>query len=242
MKRSVTLAVAVCLGAGALAGCGESGSGSDEPFKGKSADKIAADAVQATRDATSVRMAGSAEQRDGSTVKVDFSVDERDNCAGTVSGQGAKAEIVQTDQTAYVRGDEAFWKNALKGQPDADKAMGKLQGKWVKTPANEIGLQGMCDKQAFLAAMDGDKSEREGMKKGETTSVDGKDALTLEKKRPGGEKLTLFVATEGEPHILKSVSEGGKAPGEMVFTDYGKKVDAPEPSGDEVVDPEKDLR
>ncbi|MER5771897.1 hypothetical protein [Streptomyces sp. NPDC001985] len=240
LKRSVTLAVAVCLGAGALAGCGESGS--DEPFEGKSADKIAADAVQATRDAASVRMAGSAKQQDGSTVQVDFRVDERDNCTGTLSRQGAKADIIQTGQTAYVKGDETFWKNTLKGQPGAEKAMSKLRGKWVKSPASEAGLQGMCDKQAFLAAMDGDKSERKGMKKGGTTSVGGKDALTLEKKQPGGEKLTLSVATEGEPHILKSVSEGGKAPGEMVFSDYGKKVDASEPPSDEVVDPEKALR
>ncbi|MCM2389772.1 hypothetical protein [Streptomyces albipurpureus] len=240
LKKSVTLAVAVCLGTGALVGCGESGS--DEPFEGKNADKIAADAVQATRDAKSVRMAGSVKQQDGSTIQVDFRVDEQDNCTGTLSGQGTKAEIIQTSQSAYVRGDAAFWKNSLKGQPDADKAMGKLQGKWVKAPANEGGLQGMCDKQAFLAAMDGDKSERKGMKKGETTSVDGKKALNLEKKQPGGEKLTLFVATEGKPHILKSVSQGGKTPGEMVFTEYDKKVDAQEPPSDEVVDPKTDLR
>ncbi len=95
----------------------------------------------------------------------------------------------------------------------------------------------MCDKQALLAAMDSDKSERDGMRRGATTEVDGKDALTLTKQQADGEKLTLYVATEGEPYILKAVSEGGKQPGETLFSDYNEKVEVEQPPAGEVVDP-----
>lgn len=35
----------------------------------------------------------------------------------------------------------------------------------------------------------------------------------------------------------KSVTVGGKQPGEVTFTDYGKKVEAKVPPADRIVDP-----
>ncbi|GAA2514037.1 hypothetical protein [Streptomyces gobitricini] len=234
-KSNLVPAALVCAGVAGLTGCGDSGP--DRPFEGQSADRIAAKAVEATRDAESVRLAGTARQG-GTGVEVDFRVDEQDNCVGTMSGQGVTAEVRQTGQTVYLKGNETFWKSALQGQPGTDKAVGQLRGKWVKSePGKAAGTQGMCDKQAALAAMDGDKSERQGMERGATTTVDGKEALALHKRQPDGEKLTLYVATEGEPYVLKTTSEGGKTPSEMVFTDYNEKVDVEEPPAGQVVDP-----
>ncbi|WLQ43229.1 hypothetical protein P8A22_26930 [Streptomyces laculatispora] len=237
-KKTLLTAVSVCMGVTVLAGCGDdSGKGADSAFDGKSADAIAADAVKATRDAQSVRVRGNVQQPGGNEIRVDFHVDEQDRCTGTMSGQGAKADVIQVGQAAFVRGDEKFWQNALKGQPGAEKAIPRVQGKWVKSQPGQAGIEGMCDKQAFLAAMDRDKSERKGMAKGATSEVDGKKALALEKKQPGGERLTLYVAAEGKPYILKSVTAGGKQPGEVTLTDYGKKVEAKAPPADQIVDP-----
>ncbi|MFD9152171.1 hypothetical protein ACFWDF_34045, partial [Streptomyces diastaticus] len=66
--------------------------------------------------------------------------------------------------------------------------------------------------------------------------MNGESALTLTKKTGNGEKFVLHVATEGEPYLLK----GGENPGETTLTDYGKKVDAEEPTADEVVAPRPD--
>ncbi|MER8267284.1 hypothetical protein ABT007_24165 [Streptomyces griseus] len=238
MKKVVLVAVSVSLGAVALAGCGGNG-GSDDAFDGKSADTIAADAVKATRDAESVRIAGSARQPGGNEVGLDFHVDEQDRCKGTMTGQGAKADVLQVEQSVYVRGDEKFWQNSLKGKPGTDAVVKQVQGKWVQSEQGKSGMEGMCDKQAFLAAMDSDKSERKGMKKGDTTEVDGQPALILEKKQANGEKITMYVATEGKPYVLKTVTEGGDAPGEVVLSDFNKKVDARKPAADEVVDPKE---
>jgi hypothetical protein len=237
-KKVFLAVVLVSLGATALVGCGGE-KDADEAFGGKSADAIAADAVKATRDAKSLRIAGNGRQQGGNEIGLDFHVDDQDRCKGTMTGQDAKADVLQIGQDVYVRGDEKFWQNTLKGSPGTDGAVEKLRGKWVKSEPGQSGTEGMCDKQAFLATLDSDKSERKGMKKGEAAEVDGQPALALEKKQPGGEKITMYVATEGEPYILKAVTEGGEAPGEVVLSDYNKKVDAQKPADEDVVDPKK---
>lgn len=240
LRKNAVLVALLCVGATGLAGCGGNGGGgggSDDPFAGDSADQIADQAVKATQAASSVRMAGTAKQNGDATITVDFQVDERDRCKGKMSGQGATAQVVRTGEQLFVQGDRTFWSNTLKGQPGAEQALDKLKGRWVKTAPNEQATEGMCDKQAFLAAMDSDKSERSGMKKTGTTTINGKKAVTLEKKKENGEKFTVHVAAEGKPYLLKTVTEGGKAPSEMTFSAFNEKVDAQEPPADQVVDP-----
>ncbi|MFD8058965.1 hypothetical protein ACFXA0_17000 [Streptomyces cyaneofuscatus] len=237
MKKVILAAVSVSLGATVLVGCG--GESSDEAFEGKSADTIAEEAVKATRDAKSLRIVGKAKQADGNEIGIDFRVDDQDLCTGTMTGKGAKADVVQVGQSVYVRGDEKFWQNTLKGKPGTEKVIQQVQDKWVVSDSAQAGTEGMCDKQAALALLDSDKSERKGMKKGKTTEVDGTPALILEKEQENGEKITMYVATEGEPHVLKAVSEGGEVSSETVLSDYNKKVDAQKPAAEDVVDLKK---
>ncbi|MEV1044181.1 hypothetical protein [Streptomyces sp. NPDC049916] len=184
-------------------------------------------------------MAGNTRQPDGNELGLDFQVDEKDRCKGEMSGKGAKADVLQVGQSVYVRGDEKFWQNSLQGKPGTDGVVKQLQDKWVKSEPGQAGTEGMCDKQALLASLDGDKSEREGLKKGDTTEIDGRSALALEKEKAGGEKITMYVATEGKPYILKAVTKGGKAPGEITLSDFDKEFDVQEPAAGDVVDPKK---
>ncbi|MEV8224807.1 hypothetical protein AB0P41_01800 [Streptomyces sp. NPDC079167] len=242
-KKVLVILGAVTLGGSVLVGCGEDSGGSSGSDKaalsGKSADEIAAAAVKATRDAESVHIVGTSQQQ-GQEMKLDFIVDNKDNCTGTLTGPEAEADVLQVGETTYVRGEKKFWENLLKAQgAGSDQAVDKLAGKWVKSDPDEAGAEGMCDKQAVIAAMDSDKSERMGMKKGEQTEVNGKDALALTKKADDGEVITLYVAAKGEPYIMKAVSKGGENPSETTLTDYNKKVDAKEPPANEVVDPKQ---
>ncbi|MFF4244623.1 hypothetical protein ACFYY2_09115 [Streptomyces sp. NPDC001822] len=235
-KTATVMAAALCAGAAAITGCGDEG-GAERAFDGKSADRIAADAVRATQGAQSLRVKGISRQSGGDEVAVDFRVDLQDHCRGSLEGRHAQADIVRAGRDLYVKGDRAFWENSLRGRPGTDRVMRELQGKWMKSPAGRAGAQGMCDKQSFLAALDSDTSERTGMTRGAVTTVGGKRALTLEKRQRDGEKVTMYVATDGEPYILKTVTEGGEEPGEAVFSDYNQKVDAQEPPVDDIVDP-----
>ncbi len=228
-----TASVSVAL----LAGCGGGSGGGSEPFEGQSADDIAAKAVEATRKAESMHVKGDNRLKDGSTVTIDVSVDQRKNCQGTIGAGETTAEVRHTEATLYLRGDEQYWENALKQQPGAARKMApKLQDKWVRMPANDATTTGVCDKQGFVAAMDEDKSERQGMKRGDTTEVDGEEALKLTKKNSAGETLALYVATKGEPYILKTTTEGGENPGSVTFSDYDKPVEPEQPPAGQTVD------
>ncbi|MEU1330729.1 hypothetical protein [Streptomyces sp. NPDC005865] len=227
----------VGLGAALLTGCGDSDDGGDsKPFAKDSADQIAAKAVAATKGAESMRLKGDMKQADGKSVSLDLAVDQEKNCEGTVDTAGTKAELRHTNGTLYVRGNEQYWKSALKGQAGSQKVLAKVVDKWVKMPADDAQTAGMCDKQGLVASMDEDKSTRKGMKKGDTTSVDGKEAITLTKKASGGETHTLYVATEGKPYILRSSVKGGDKPNEATFTDYNKPVKPETPAKGETVD------
>ncbi|MFB7656355.1 MULTISPECIES: hypothetical protein [unclassified Streptomyces] len=220
-----------------LAGCGGGSGDGSKPFDGQSADSVAAKAVEATREAKSMHVKGDTRQEDGSTVTIDVSVDRAKNCQGTIGAGDTEAEVRYTGSTLYLRGDRQYWENALKQQPDEAKEMvPKLSDKWVRMPGNDATTAGVCDKQGFIAAMDQDKSQRQGMKRGDTSEVDGKEALKLTKEGEGGETLAMYVATEGEPYILRTTTEGGKNPGSVTFSDYGEPVDPEQPPADETVD------
>jgi hypothetical protein len=232
-----TAVAAASICAALLSGCGGDSGDEDKPFEGQSADDIAAKAVEATRQAKSVHMKGDTRLEDGSTVTIDVSVDQEKNCQGTIGAGGTRADVRHTDATLYLRGDEQYWQTALKQQPDAARKLTpKLRDKWVKMPANDASTAGVCDKQGFIAALDEDESERRGMQRGSTTEVNGAQALELTKDASGGEKLTLYVATEGEPYILKTTTEGGKNPGSITFGEYGETVAPEQPPAGETVD------
>lgn len=225
------------LSAALLSSCGDSddGGGSDKPFAGDSADQIAAKAVKATKGADSMRIKGDMRQN-GKPVSVDIAVDQEKNCEGTIGTEGSKAEVRHTNATLYMRGNEEYWKTALKGRSGSDKVLSKVVDKWVKMPADDASTSGLCDKQGLVASMDENKSERKGMKKGDTTSVDGKDAIALTKKGSGGETNTMYVATEGKPYILRVTTKGGDTPNDATFGDYGKPVSPKAPDKGETVD------
>ncbi|MFE9813123.1 hypothetical protein [Streptomyces sp. NPDC005548] len=231
-RLAAVAATGVC--AVSLAACG-GGGGDDDAFKGKSADEVAAQAVKATRQADSMHLKGSARQEGGESLALDIAVDSEKNCEGTVKQQGATAQVRHKSAMLYLKGDEKYWQNSLKQKAGADKLVSKVADKWVKMPAGDDQLSGLCDKQGLLAALDEDKSERKGMSKDGSTSVDGTPAVKLTKKS-GGKTLTMYVASEGKPYILKVTTTGGSAPESTTFSDYGKPVEPEQPPAGDTVD------
>jgi hypothetical protein len=234
MRGTGRLAAAVTTGVCALSlvACG---GGDEEAFRGKSADEVADEAVKATRQADSMRLRGNVRQEGGQLLALDIAVDSEKNCEGTLTQQGARAEVRHTEATLYLKGDEEYWRNSLKREDGADKMVSKVADKWVKVPAGDDQLSGLCDKQGLLAALDEDKSERKGMSKEGSTSVDGTPAVKLEKKS-GGKTWTLYVASEGKPYILKATTTGGSKPESTTFSDYNKPVKPEQPSAGDTVD------
>jgi hypothetical protein len=257
-RKSLATAVACASAIVVLAGCSQDGdikakgaSGerkepaaatSGDSLAGLDAGQIADKAVEATRSAESLTMAGRIE-KDGEPVSVDLALDSAQNCTGRLGVKGGRAELRQLAETMYVKGDEQFWRASLQerssGSPDGSgdgAVMELMTGRWIKMPAGSIkDMDRVCDLKAMFARMDVDEADRKQMKKGPDSSVDGVPTVTLV-KRQQGTTTTVHVAKEGKPRVLKIIRAGGAETGTIVLSGYDKpvRVDAPPP--EEVLD------
>ncbi|KAA0930609.1 MULTISPECIES: hypothetical protein [Streptomyces] len=237
MRR--TALAALCLAAtaavsltGCLPGEDEADSKPKGPFAGLTGGEIADRAVEATSNASSLRMKGDI-QDDGSRVGLDMALDKKGRCAGTVSAGGeGEAELRKTADTLYMKYDEKFLRAQDEGSSKAetDAVVDMLAGKWTKTSATGADAEemaGFCDLDTVLADFEDVDSDAT---RGRTTTVDGTPALVLHEKE-GKDTYTLYVATEGKPYLLKVVSRSADDPGTVTFGDFEKPVPAGAPEG-----------
>ncbi|WP_128375879.1 hypothetical protein [Streptomyces cavernae] len=238
MRR--TALAALCLAAAAitgLTGClpgaePKAAAEPEGPFAGLTGGEIADRAVEATSNASSLRMRGDITE-DGQPMSLDMALDRKGRCAGSMAlKKEGKADLIKSADTLYMRYDEAFLRAQSKGEPKAetDAAVDMLAGKWTKMSAKGTDakdMAGFCDLDTVLADFDDVSSDAA---RGKTTTVDGVPAIVLNEK-DGADRYTLYVATEGKPYLLKVVSHSAKDPGTVTFTDYDKPVPAETPKG-----------
>ncbi|MET9552892.1 hypothetical protein [Streptomyces sp. NPDC006645] len=249
--------------------------GATDPFAGLTAERIAREAVTATKGAPSLRLTAEGTE-DGRRLKVDFSLDKDGTCTGGLRRDDSEAEFAVVKGVTYVRGDDEFWRSIASGENDvtdandetggndandqtgandetgandvnadtgmADELVASLRGKWLHIPAgagaSARALGGACDLDAMLDGVHA--ADAKGLTRGAAAEVEGRKAATLVKRETDGTR-TAYVAAEGKPYLLKTVSEGGQAPGTVLFTDFGVPVKAAAPAAAETVDL-RDLR
>ncbi|UYQ64265.1 MSCRAMM family adhesin SdrC [Streptomyces peucetius] len=257
-RKSLATAMACASAIVVLAGCsqdgdikakGASGDRNDPvaatsggSLEGLNAGQIADRAVEATKAAGSLTMAGRIE-KDGEPFSVDLALDSAQNCTGRLGVKGGRAELRQVAETMYLKGDRQFWSASLQerssASPDGsgnDAVVELMTGRWIKMPAGSIkDMDRLCDLKAMFARMDVDEADRKRMTKGPDAKVDGVPTVTLV-KRQQGTTTTVHVAKEGKPHVLKIVRAGGDETGTIVLSGYGKPVQVEAPPADEVVD------
>ncbi|PSM44120.1 hypothetical protein C6Y14_07110 [Streptomyces dioscori] len=238
MRR--TALAALCLAAAAtasLTGClpGEDKADSKPkgPFAGLTGGEIADRAVEATSNASSLRMKGDIVDDDGSRIDLDMALDKKGRCAGTMSADGeGEAQLIMTGDTLYMKYDEKFLRAQDEDAPkeETDGVVAMLAGKWTKMSAKGSDakeIAGFCDLDTVLADFQDVSSDAT---RGRTTTVDGTPAIVLHEK-DGNDTYTLSVATEGKPYLLKVVSKSAKDPGTVTFGDFDTPVPAETPEG-----------
>ncbi|MEK8142568.1 hypothetical protein NKH18_10270 [Streptomyces sp. M10(2022)] len=74
--------------------------------------------------------------------------------------------------------------------------------------------------------------------KGKATRISGREALGLKVTDPADKegKYTFYVATEGEPHLLKAVYQGGKQVTTTSFSDFDEPLAIRPPAAATVLD------
>ncbi|MFB7588245.1 hypothetical protein [Streptomyces sp. NPDC056169] len=225
------------------------------PFGESTGPQILDRAVAATKTAKSLTLDVDV-MSDGEPLKAYLSVDTRGKCTGTLTvGATGTVELIKADdENAYLRFDESFLRAQGKGEsPEVQQALlTQLRGRWTKTPVNDPDTRDMlalCDLKGLLAQFEQGGS---GIAKGGETTVGGRKALKL--TEPGGtadgtadstaggtaggtagaETNTVYVATEGEPYILRLVTTGGDEPGTITFSHYDRPVEVKAPPAKDI--------
>ncbi|MEV8554338.1 hypothetical protein AB0L04_31580 [Streptomyces glaucescens] len=242
MRR--TAFAALCLAAATtvgLTGCLPGEDTADDrpkgPFAGLTGGEIADRSVKATTGAPSLRLAGEVpDEESGGTIRFDVAVDKKGECAGTFGTGEGEADLIRTGDTLYMRYDEAFLRAQSEGEPaeETDAVVDMMAGKWTSTAATGPDAEGVadfCDLDRLLGDAGDVKSDAT---RGRTTTVDGTPAIVLTEK-DGKDTYTLYVATKGEPYLLRLDSTTAGERESLVFSDYGKPVAAEKPKG-EIID------
>ena len=211
-----------------LAGCGGDGDsgGGDNGVAAKTADEIVADALEAGKAAQSVYVHG------GTTagtdpLELDLHLVAGEGGEGHLVANGLSFDIVRIDDTAYFKGDEAFWQ-----QFGGAAAATLFQDKWVKAPADSGDLASLTPLTDIGQLLEGILGEHGTLEKGDETEVNGTSAIAVEDTEQDG---TLYVATEGEPYPLKLEGAGdGSSEGTIEFDDWDEEyeLEAPEDAVD----------
>ncbi|MEU3283431.1 hypothetical protein [Streptomyces longwoodensis] len=205
-----------------------------EPFAGLTGGQIADRALTATTGASSLRLKGDVpDEESGGTITLDVALDKKGECAGSLSmnGQG-RADLIKTGDTIYMKYDEAFLRAQSKGESKdtTDAVVNMLAGKWTRTSAtgkDAMDISGFCDLDTVLGGADEGSS---AATRGRTTTVDGTPAIVLT-EQDGKDRYTVYVATRGEPYLLRIDSASAGDPGTLAFSDYEEPVPAQKPSG-----------
>ena len=250
-KRRTRLAAAV---AGAVmltatAACGDdeesknsSGESSSESSENGFADQPMKDIQDAAladmKSLESVRMAGDI-TTDGAEMSLDLRLTTSGDCTGSISSDGAEAQIIGLGEDSYLKGSEEFWKQSAGpgGEQQAKALIGLIGDKWAKVPGG--GFTEICDLDAFLDNLDDSSDADSEKEKGEVvgeTEVDGTPAIEIVSDEDG-EETTVWIGSEEDKHyILKMEVVGGDEPGQFTFSEFNEPLDVQAPAKDEVVD------
>ncbi|NBM20995.1 hypothetical protein [Streptomyces sp. GC420] len=209
----------------------------EEPFADLSGPEVVNRAITATKGASSLSLDLDLASADG-PMKARFDTSRAGQCKGGMNmGGSGTVDVIKTNQDVYMRYDETFLREQAAGDSteETDAVVDMLAGRWVRTDADEPDAQEaleVCDLDKLLAGFEeGDNLAR----KGEVTEIRGREALTLT-ETDGAETYTVYVATEGEPYILKIVQEGGEEPGTIEFSQFNDPVRAEPPADEDIVD------
>ncbi|MFE2477156.1 hypothetical protein [Streptomyces sp. NPDC059389] len=200
--------------------------------------EILSQSHEAMRKVESTRVVAKMHE-EGSPLEFDLTLDKKGSCKGTVRYDGmGKVDLIKSAELIHFKGDADYWRataakeHAPKRQADAMVTM--LADRWLKMPVSDAkasAMKHMCDLDKLT---DGRGRPNPLARKGETVTIDGKQAMAVITAAKNGTE-TDYIATQGTPYVLKSTVSGDET-GEVLFSAFGAPVDTALPEGADVLD------
>ncbi|MFF3848251.1 hypothetical protein [Streptomyces sp. NPDC002328] len=233
-----------------IAGCGadsaevdakstSTSTGTAHPFDAMTSEQIDNQVRETLRNTTSMRLTGKASS-EGRQAKFDLAMDVHGSCNGTVDNSLGSIRIIKKGSLVHVKAEEEYWRATFSRGMTAElteEMVAAFKGRWIKPPkmmSETIGricepLEGMIE--AISPVSDG-TATREA-----DATVGGRPVVVLTERSPT-RTVTLYIAKEGKPHVLRStVARGDEPMDDLIVTDHDKPVDTTPPPPDEILDP-----
>lgn len=215
----------------------------DDDIESLTAQQIADRSRDALLAADSLRLTSEGDLGEGrSPMTVDLTLDREGNCRGAVDlgeDEGA-VEVVKRGDAVWLKPDSAFWKNQVPIGGTTFEAI--LDGRYMKGEADDPRLRSVteaCDLDTFRELItdntDATDLTNGQLTKGPKTTIDGTPAIPVTRTE-NGEKVTLYVATEGKHHPVRVSVEGASADAVVNFSHFDEPVPTATPSEEETVD------
>ncbi|MFJ9690079.1 hypothetical protein ACIRRX_30875 [Streptomyces bacillaris] len=212
----------------------------DDDIASLGAEQITERSRDALLKVTSLRLsARGSVDGSGDSMSVDLALDRDGDCAGGIDmGEDGSVEIVKRADDVWLKPDRAFWETHVPVGGSTFDAI--LDGRYMKAKADDprlLSVTEVCDLDTFreLVEDNRDAADRGTLTKGRETEVNGAPVVPVTRAR-GDERVTVFVATEGEPYPVRIAVEGPEEKGTVTFSGFDRPVPAGTPSADETVD------
>jgi hypothetical protein len=216
-------ALALVLAAALLAGCGGSSKAAKPNSEAsKRPGRVLADARAAAASATSVHVAGSV-RSSGTPITLDLSMARDKGAKGSMSTNDLKFDLVRIDDTAYIRGSNAFYEH-FAGSGIAQL----LHGKWLKAPVTKGRFSSLAPLTSIGLLLGKVSANHGKLASDGKTTYKGRRVVAI---RDLSDNSKLYVAATGKPYPVALV--GGKADqsGTIRFGDWNRHVSLTAPSG-----------
>jgi hypothetical protein len=202
------------------------------PFESLTAQQISDRATSAMKALSSVTVDFDGTD-DGQKIRMKAAMTNEGKCVSHIVLGGGDLQLIGVGGDTYAKGDTAFWNAQAGSSGPAVDAL--LKGRWMKMPAGsgqDDDFKSFCDLETFMEGFT--ETDDSTLTKGAPVSVDGVPTIPVSGPDDGG-TTTVYVASQGEPYVLKAVHTGTD-PGSATFTDFDRPVDAVAPPASQTVD------
>jgi hypothetical protein len=150
---------------------------------------------------------------------------------GDISNGSATSRLLRVEDEVWSAEPTAFWKAA--GAIDGGKAYGGL---YVKIPTADPRYAGFTDDTRIGFLLDRLLQTSVTWKKGAVGTVNSTPSLELRGTGKDGHEASIWVATDGEPDILRIAPTAGSYQGRIDFTGYDERLAVRAPLPGQVLD------
>lgn len=150
---------------------------------------------------------------------------------GDLADGSVTSRLLRVEDEVWTAEPSSFW--AAAGAVDDGRAYGGL---YVKIPSADPRYAGFSDDTRIGFLLDRLLQTSATWKKGAVGTIDGSPALELHGSGRDGHQASIWVATDGEPYILRIAPTGGSYQGQIDFTGYEQRLAVQAPLPGQVLD------